>query len=373
MESGFVLIEKGKIVAVGPEAALGPLEGAQIIDARGMIITPGFLDIHVHGSMGHDTMDGTAEALEGMARFFVSHGVTSFLPTTITGPRDKILAAIETVDRWSGAEDGAEALGVHLEGPYISVEKRGAQPAQYIRPAEATEYELFFKKGGVKLITLAPEVPENKGLIAYALQKGATVAVGHSAATYEEVMESVSLGLSHAAHTFNGMGGLHHREPGTAGAVLTSDQITAEVIADNIHVHPAMVRLLVRAKGIERVVLVTDAMRACGMADGFYELGGEEIVVQDGVARTREGSLAGSTLTMDRAVRNLIGAADIPLPQALQMATYNPARALGVDDRKGSLAPGKDADILLLDDSLRIALTMVKGQIVYQAKERDAL
>jgi len=373
VESGCVLVEKGKILAVGPEAALRPMEGAQVIDAQGMIVTPGFIDIHVHGGMGHDTMDGTPEALEGMARFFVCHGVTSFLPTTITGPRDKILAAIESVDRWSGAEDGAEALGVHLEGPYISVEKKGAQPAQYIRPAEPTEYELFFKKDRIKLLALAPEVPENKDLIAYALQKGATVAVGHSAATYEEVMESASLGLSHAVHTFNGMGGLHHREPGTVGAVLTCDLITAEVIADNIHVHPAMVRLLVRTKRVEMVVLVTDGIRAGGMPDGLYDLGGQEIMVHDGVARTREGSLAGSTLTMDRAVRNVIEAANIPLPQALQMATYNPARAIGVDDRKGSLSPGKDADILLLDDSLTVALTMVKGQIAYQAKERDAL
>lgn len=168
VEAGCVLIEKGKIVAVGPETTLWPTEEAQVIDARGMIITPGFIDIHVHGGMGHDTMDATSEALEGMARFFVSHGVTSFLPATITGPRDKILAAIETVNRWSGAKDGAEALGLHLEGPYISVEKRGAQPAQYIRPAEPTEYELFFKRGSIRLITLAPEIPENRGLITYA-------------------------------------------------------------------------------------------------------------------------------------------------------------------------------------------------------------
>lgn len=368
--SGCLLIEGGRIVALGQEMRV---KGVQVIDARGMVIAPGFVDIHVHGSVDHDTMDATPESLEAMARFFASHGVTSFLPTTITAPRHKILAAIEAVSSWSGTEDGAEALGVHMEGPHINVKKAGAQPAQYVRPAEPTEYQLFFAKNVIKLVTLAVEIPENKALIAYALKRGARVAIGHSVATYDEVVESVSLGLTHATHTFNSMGRLDHRAPGTVGAVLDCDEITADVIADNIHVHPSMVRLLVKAKGIERVVLVTDAIRAAGMPDGLYDLGGQEVAVQNGIARTKQGSLAGSTLTMDKAVRNLMKAADLSLPLALQMATCNPARVVGVNDRKGTLSPGKDADILLLDDDHSVALTMVKGRVVYRARESDDL
>ncbi|MEA3344856.1 MAG: N-acetylglucosamine-6-phosphate deacetylase, partial [Chloroflexota bacterium] len=259
--------------------------------------------------------------------------------------------------------DGAEILGVHLEGPYFNLEKKGAQPASQIRPADPEEYGSFFRAGPVRLIALAPEIPGNRGLIPYAIDRGAVVAVGHSVATYEEMLEAVSLGLSQATHTFNGMGGLHHRRPGTVGAALTCDEIYAQVIVDLIHIHPAVVKLLVRAKGPERTVLITDAMRAAGMPDGTYELGGQEVIVREGEARLPTGSLAGSTLTMDQAVRNVMRAADLSLSEALRMATITPAYSIGVEDRKGSLETGKDADIILLDEELQVVLTMVRGEI----------
>lgn len=368
LEKGAVIIEGGKIVAV--KEGFEPSEGAEatIIDATGKTVTPGFVDIHVHGGVGYDTMDATPQAIQKMAEFFASHGVTGFLPTTVTASREAILAAIENIAMCqSRSTGGAQVLGVHVEGPYINPSKPGAQPLQHIRPADPDEYREFFAWNNVRLITLAPEIPANKALIPYAVQQGATVAVGHSTASYEEVLGAVRLGLSHACHTFNGMAGLHHREPGTVGAVLTCAEITAEVIADNVHVHPAVIKLLVQAKGVERTVLMTDAIRAAGLSDGTYDLGGQPVTVHEGVARIATGSLAGSTLTMDKAVRNAMAATGLSLAEVLPMASYNPAQVIGMEREKGSLEPGKDADIVLLDEEFRVALTMVGGRVVYRA------
>ncbi len=367
LEKGVVVIEGLEIVEV--KEGSDPTEWAEatIIDATGRTVAPGYIDIHVHGGAGNDTMDATPQAVQGMAQFFSSHGVTGFLPTTVTASREAILAAIENAALCQREQvGGAQVLGVHIEGPYISPSKPGAQPVEFIRPADADEYCAFFAWNNIKVITLAPETPENKELIIYAVQQGATVAVGHSAASYDEMLAAVRLGLSHSAHTFNGMGGFHHREPGTVGAVLTCNEIKAEVIADNIHVHPAVIKLLVRAKGVERTVLMTDAVRAAGMPDGTYDLVGQRVTVKEGVARISTGSLAGSTLTMDRAVRNAMAAADLSLAEALQMASYNPAWVIGMEKEKGSLESGKDADIVLLDDELKVVLTMVGGKVVYQ-------
>ncbi|PKO22559.1 MAG: N-acetylglucosamine-6-phosphate deacetylase [Chloroflexi bacterium HGW-Chloroflexi-1] len=367
---GTVTVEEGKIVSVAEGAAHIGDEG-NIVHAEGLTVAPGFIDSHVHGAMGHDTMDATPAAIEGMARFFARHGVTSFLPTTLTASRGATLAAIKNVTHCiEQGSAGAEILGIHLEGPYLSPEKGGAQPPSYIRPADPEEYAAFFQAGPVRLITLAPEIPENRRLIPYAVARGAAVAVGHSAATYAEVLEAVSLGLSQATHTFNAMGGLHHQQPGTAGAVLSCDDIFAQVIVDFIHIHPAIVKVLARAKGPGRLALITDAIRAAGMPDGIYDLGGQAVTVKDGEARLSTGGLAGSTLTMDRAVRNVMNAAGLSLSEALTMATITPAHSIGVADRKGSLEPGKDADLILLDAELQVTLTMVRGKVVYQAEER---
>jgi len=365
LEPGTVTVGEGKIIAV-EEGARRIGDEEKIIDAEGLTVAPGLIDVHVHGGVGHDTMDATSEAIEGMARFFACHGVTSFLPTTMTASRGEIVAAIENVARcMEKGSDGAEVLGIHLEGPYVSQERKGAQSPSYIRAADPEEYETFFQAGPVRLITLAPEIQRNRELIPFAVEHGAAVAVGHSAATYEEVLEAVSLGLSQATHTFNGMGGLHHRRPGTVGAVLSCDDIYAQVIVDFLHVHPAVVKILVRAKGPERTVLITDATRAAGMPDGTYDLGGQDVTVAGGEARLSAGSLAGSTLTMDQAVRNVMEAADLSLPEALGMASITPARSIGVADRKGSLERGKDADVILLDEEHQVVLTMVGGEVVY--------
>lgn len=367
LDTGAVVIDAGKITAVTEAPPPAPDLG-EVIDARGLTVAPGLIDIHIHGAMGYDTMDATPEAIAGMARFVAEHGVTSFLPTTVTANRADTLAAIENVAACMGQQTGgAQVLGIYLEGPYVNARQKGAQAPDHIRVADPDEYEAFFQAGPVRLVTLAPEIPENRALIPYAVERGAAVAVGHSVANYDEVLRAVSLGMNQATHTFNGMTGIHHREPGTAGASLSCDAIYAQVIVDFVHIHPAVVKVLVRAKGLDRAVLITDAMRATGMPDGVYDLGGQNVTVVDGAARLASGSLAGSTLTLDRAVRNVMQAAGLSLDEALRMATLTAAQSIGVADHKGSLEPGKDADVVLLDAEHRVVMTIVGGQVVYRA------
>lgn len=365
---GYVVIEDGRVSAVASGAAPS-LAAAEYLDAAGSYVGPGFVDVHVHGADGYDTMDATPEALRRIAAFKARHGTTSFLPTTMTDAPDAIQAALANIGACqdgAGSDDGAEILGAHVEGPYFDAARKGAQPAAYIRRADAREYERWFDACTIGVVSLAPEHPENQPLIGYARQRGAAVSVGHSNATYEQVVEAVKLGVNHVTHTFNGMSGLDHRQPGVALAALTVPDLYAEVIADLHHVHPAMVDLVVRLKGPERVVLITDAIRAAGLPDGEYMLGKQRAIVRDGLPRTAEGSLAGSTLTMDRAVRNVLQVTGLPLAAVWRMASLTPAESIGMAARKGSLAPGKDADIVILDPALHVALTMVKGRVVFR-------
>jgi N-acetylglucosamine-6-phosphate deacetylase len=360
------LVEDGVIVAVG--RGVGHGEVGATIEAEGHIVAPGYVDVHVHGSAGHDTMDGTREAIEGMAKFFAKHGVTSFCPTTLTQAPEDIMRAVRAVQECmeNPIPEAAQPLGVHLEGPCINAEMKGAQPEEHIRTAAELDYQELFSLGNIRLITLAPEIEENKPLVGYARSQGAAAVVGHSAATYEQVAEAVGFGLNHATHTFNQMGGIHHRAPGTAGAVLLLDEIYAEVISDGVHLHPATVNMVVRLKGQDRAVLITDAIRGAGMTDGEYELGGQAIVVKEGAVRLANGRLAGSALTMDQAVRNARDFTGLPAADCIRMATLTPARSIGLAHRKGSLEPGKDADIVILDPDLNVTTTMVGGEIVYR-------
>ncbi len=366
-ERHTLIVESRYIAAIEPDGAIHPRRDDRVVDADGRLVAPGLIDLHVHGGDGADTMDGSPEGLRTMARFLARHGVTAFVPTTLAAAHDHTLRAVRAVgEAMRQGSGGARILGVHLEGPYLNPVQAGAQPTELIRPPDRAELDAYLAAGPVQRLTLAPEMPGAERLVRRAVARGVRVGLGHTAADYGTVLAGVGWGLSYAAHTFNAMSGLHHRRPGTAGAALTCDRLYAEVIVDRIHVHPAVVDLLVRAKGIERTLLVSDAGRAAGLPNGAYSLGGEPVTVQDGVARLADGRLAGSTLTLDAALRNLMDATGLSLVEALPMGTRVPAASLGLADRLGRLAPGCPADVVVLTDDVRVGLTMVDGRIVYR-------
>lgn len=360
-----LIIDGDKILEVAPPSSV-PLHAEEVIDVSGFIVVPGFIDIHVHGAVGFDTMDSTSEAILAMGDYFARHGVTTFLPTTVTASAKDIQAAILNVASTPASSTGARHLGVHLEGPYVSHEFRGAQPPQHLRAADPGEYNAWLESRQVRLITVAPEVEGVPELISAGRETGVEFALGHTSATYEQVLTAVERGLRQATHTFNGMAGLNHRSPGALGAVLSDDRILAQIIVDGVHVHPAVVKLLIRAKGIDRTIIVTDAIRASGMMDGDYALGDQMVHVKGGIARTDAGGLAGSTLTMDQALRNVMEFANLSLIEALPMLTRVPAHAIGAEDRKGFIRPDFDADIVVLDQSYRVRMTIVGGKVVYR-------
>ncbi len=336
-----------------------------VIDAQGCYIVPGFIDVHVHGADGHDTMDATTEAIHGMAAFYAKHGVTSYYPTTMTMPAPNIQAALENVEHCPQPTNGAQHLGVHVEGPYLNLKYKGAQPPEYFRPPSPAEYGQWLESGVCKLMTVAPEIEGAMQMIQELSAQGVEFAIGHSAATYEEAVKGFDSGVRQVTHTFNGMVGLHHREPGALAAILTDDRVNAQLIADGIHVHPGMIRLLVRAKSADHVMLITDAIEATGLSDGDYDLGGQTVTVKEGIARIANGALAGSTLTMDKAVRNMVAFTDLPLQKIIGMASAVPARAMKLAN-KGKLAAGCDADVVLLNRQLDVMMTIVGGNVVYQ-------
>ncbi|MEM5774295.1 MAG: N-acetylglucosamine-6-phosphate deacetylase, partial [Anaerolineaceae bacterium] len=335
-------------IAASADAPL-PARTDTVIDAAGMYVSPGLIDLHIHGCAGADTMDAAPDTLPAISRFLAAHGVTGFLPTTISASPAALQNAVSAYRLYRGNCRGARPLGLHLEGPYLNPGYTGAQPAAHLRLPDPAEYLPWLADGDVRVITLAPEVDGALDLIREAAQHGVRTAAGHTDASYEQALEAVEAGLRLSVHTFNGMGPLHHRRPGLLGAALSDERVFCELIADGVHIHPAVLRMAVRAKGLIRALLVTDSMRAAGLPDGEYDLGGQPIRVQAGTAVTAAGNLAGSTLTLDQAVRNAMQMCGLPFADAVQMASLTPACALGFEARKGALAPGADADVVLWD------------------------
>jgi N-acetylglucosamine-6-phosphate deacetylase len=362
-----ILIREDVIEAIGPRSGMTLPAGAQEIRATGRTAMPGFLDVHIHGAGGHDIMEGSSAAMRAITRKVSEYGTTSLVATTVTASTDETLRAVEGIAGYIARqhetdEPRAEILGIHLEGPFISKERRGVHPAQWIQMPSAEMLNRMLKAaaGNARMLTIAPEVLGAAPCIDAAREAGLVVSMGHTDATYEQARAAIARGARSATHLFNAMRPFSHRDPGVVGAVLTSPDINAELIADGVHVEEGAMKLLLLAKGVGRVILVSDGLSATGMPEGKYTLGGFEVTVSGGVCRNADGILAGSTLTLDRALRNVV-ALGVSLPDAARMLTLNPASLLGIEFKKGSLRVGADADIVLLDEGLHLAGVWARG------------
>jgi N-acetylglucosamine-6-phosphate deacetylase len=338
------------------------------VDGRGLTLLPGFIDVHTHGALGFEVMDADVDGLARMAGFLARHGVTSFLPTTWTGARDRTLAALESIAeamRRPRPAAAARILGAHMEGPYLNPVRAGAQDPAQMAPPEPGELERFLDLGIVRLMTIAPELPANAAVLDELRRRGITASAGHTDATYEQMVTAVERGVRHATHTYNAMRPLRHRDPGTVGACLTIDALRCELIADGHHVAPAAMDVLFRARGLEAVVLVSDAVRPTGLPEGTYPLDDRTVEVRGGAVRLPDGGLAGSVLTLDRALRQLAAATGHDPAELWQTASANAARSIGVADRKGRLDAGMDADLVLLDGEATVQAVVIEGEPAY--------
>ncbi|HYM10690.1 MAG TPA: N-acetylglucosamine-6-phosphate deacetylase [Bryobacterales bacterium] len=367
---GVLLVEDGRIAAVGTREQVSIPKGAQVVQLGEASIAPGFIDIHVHGAGGRDLMEPVREAADTVSRALARHGTTSYYATTVTAPAADTLQTLEFLAGYIAEREGAnvpaaQPLGIHMEGPYISVKRRGVHPVESIAEPTLEGYRRMAKaaNGTLRIMTIAPELAAAPELIAEMVRSGVRPSIGHTDATCEQAERAVELGARQATHTFNAMRPFAHRDPGVIGAVLTDPRIKAELIADGVHVDPTAIRVLYQAKGASGIILVSDGVSGTGMPDGLYPVAGFLVEVKGGVCRYQD-ALAGSVLTLDRAVRNMRQFLGLSLAQALPMATLNPAELLGIADRKGALKPGADADLVVLDTEGTVQGTYVRGVAV---------
>lgn len=335
------------------------------------IVLPGFIDQHIHGAGGSDGMDGTVEDIAVIAKTIAAEGTTSFLVTTMTQSPENITKAMTAVKEYreAASDEGARVVGVHLEGPFIAAGYKGAQPLEYVKAPDIVVFDEYNEAGGnsIRIVTLAPEVEGAEAFIRHLTEKGIVSSIGHTGAKYADIEKAVSVGASNVTHTYNAQTALHHREIGTVGSAMLIDELNCELIADTIHVSVPAMRLLVKNKPLDKLTLITDAMRAKGVPDGVSELGGQTVYVKNGEARLADGTLAGSVLRMNRAVQNMVEKVGVPFTQAVDYATINPAKNLKIDHEAGSIKVGKRADFTVLNANYDVLLTVRGGKVIYRA------
>lgn len=373
---GSLQIKDGKIDQISFQFIGG---ADHVIDGKGKgwTLLPGFVDVHIHGANGHDVMDATEEALSGMASQLPKEGTTSFLATTMTQSDEAISKALSNAGRYvdDQPESGqAELLGVHLEGPFISEKKVGAQPIDYVVSPSVDLFQAWQKesRNHIRLVTLAPEVEGGLGFIEYLTSQGVVASIGHSDASLSTVNQAVQKGARHITHLYNQMSGLHHREPGVVGAAFLNDDVKVEMIVDHIHVQKDAIHIAYQFTKADRTILITDAMRAKCLPEGTYDLGGQDVIVSNGEARLANGALAGSILTLEEAARNMKAGNNLSYADLASITSSNAAKQLDVFDRKGSISIGKDADLVLLDDQDQVIMTICRGAVSYDQRGEEA-
>jgi N-acetylglucosamine-6-phosphate deacetylase len=367
IEEAAILIDGKRIVAVGAMDSIEIPPEFQEISLEGLFIAPGFIDQHLHGGGGAEIAGGTRESIVETAKFHAAHGTTAFLATTISAGRDKLAEIAKSYAALSDLEyKGARCLGIHLEGPYISEQYPGIHPRECLRLPSVGEVLSLqrLSNGGIKLLTMAPELPGALDVAVTLANEGIISLIGHSAAGYDAALDAISAGFKGVTHCFNQMSPFHHREPGIIGAALTRPELSLELIADGIHLHKATIDVIWRSKGSDGIILVSDAMAPAGLIDGDFQTSLGRLTLAKGSLKNEAGKLAGGILTLDKAIKNLLQYTDCTLTDAFKMATYNPARFLGINKKKGSLYPGKDADLVIMTTDLEVVATMVNGEII---------
>ncbi len=367
IERGTLVVEGTLISAVGETEDVEIPKRARVVECEGMKLVPGFIDLLVHGGGGYGFADMSMEAVEEISNHFYRHGTTGMLASLYSKSEPEMVADVRRISGFMRQSTGTNVWGIHLEGPFINPELHGAMKVEYLWKANVEGWHRLYEasRGSVKLMTLAPELPGMEEVMRAAAKDNVVLSVGHSRATYQEVLTGIDNGVAHVTHMFNAMEPFHHRTPGVITAALLHDELKVELIADGIHVHPAVMKLIYRVKGDGGIILITDAIRASGMPDGEYTFMDQKIFVKEKKAYLEDGTLAGSTLTMEVAVKNMVELAEVPLTHAVRMASLNGAKVLGLSRRKGILAVGKDADLVLLDNAYEVQMTVSEGIVRY--------
>ncbi|MFJ7310879.1 N-acetylglucosamine-6-phosphate deacetylase [Peribacillus frigoritolerans] len=370
-KNGYIKVVDGKIAEVGPASQYKQDDDAKVITlSPDFQVIPGAIDIHIHGASNSDAMDATHDALSTMAKTLPKEGTTSFLATTMTQSTQAIESALLNAGKYieNQTQENAEIVGIHLEGPFISPARKGAQPEDYIVDPDVTLFKRWqeMAENQIKLVTLAPEQPNGLDLAAHLRGTGVVASIGHSDATYDQIVEAIQAGTTHVTHLYNGMRGLHHREPGVLGAAYLRDELYVELIADGIHCRPEMIKLAYNQITSERMILITDSLRAKWLEKGTYDLGGQPVNVDETKATLSDGTLAGSILKMNDAIKNTMEYTDCSMTDIIKMTAENPAKQLRIFDRKGSIQVGKDADLVILNDRLDVEMTFCRGNLAFK-------